>query len=173
MSKQNARIFALAVSGLLVACSLVLGVLGKAYLTFGPIRLTFENLPVLLGGFFFGPLIGGVIGVCSDLLSCLVAANPINPIITLGAFAVGLTAGLLKKKVFRSSALLSFLASSLFAHIVGSMIIKSAGLRIYYLYPYSLILLRIPLYLVISTLEGYFIYVFSKIKAIQKIAERM
>ncbi len=167
------RVSVVAMSGLLVACSLVLGVIGKAYFTFGPIRITFENLPVLLGGFLFGPLLGGMVGVCSDLLSCVAAGNPINPIITLGAFAVGFLAGFFKKKVCRSDSFFSFFLSALFAHVIGSMVIKSVGLRVYYVYPYHLLFLRIPLYFFIGGIEGYALYAFSKIKFVRKLLGRV
>ena len=44
----------------------------------------------------YGPVAGLLVGACTDLITCLTSAQPsINPLITLGAASVGLTAGLL------------------------------------------------------------------------------
>ncbi|HAZ18805.1 MAG TPA: folate family ECF transporter S component [Clostridiales bacterium] len=171
--KPVSKVVVVALSALLVAVSLTLAYIGKIYLTFGPIRITFENMPILLGGFIFGPFIGGLVGVCSDLLSCVLAANTINPIITVGAFFIGFFAGIFKQYVFKDKSVFSIYFSVMIPHIFGSMLIKSVGLRVYYHFPYSLLFLRIPLYLAIGTLEAYVIYTFLKIKSIQKQLERM
>lgn len=172
-NSRHSRVMTIALSGLLVACSLILGMIGKAYFTFGPIRITFENLPVLFGGFLFGPIFGGLIGVMSDFVSCVIAANPINPIITLGAFSIGFLGAFFKKFFGGRKSFASVLICVLIAHAVGSMFVKSVGLRVYYDYPYTLLFLRIPLYLFIGVLEAYGIYSLSKIKFIQKMLERM
>jgi len=39
------------------------------------------------------------------------------------------------------------------AHIIGSMIVKSYGLHVYYGSPLKVLLLRVPLYLAIGTIE--------------------
>ena len=79
---------------LLVAMSIVCG----KYLAFGVgnvLRFSFENLPILLSGIFFGPIIGAVTGVAADLIGCVMMAYTVNPAVTLGAAIIGLCGGML------------------------------------------------------------------------------
>ena len=132
---------------LFIALSIVLG--KQLSFTAGPFRISFENLTVLMAGIFFGPLAGLTVGACADLIGCLLVGYAINPIITAGAASVGA------------------------AHVIGSMIIKSIGLRIYFGYPLQMIALRVPLYIVIGCAEGYIIYLLLRNKAFGRQLERM
>ena len=76
-----------------VALSIAIAAFCKVYLSFGAIRITFENLPILLSSVLFGPLVGAATGVTADIISCIIAANPINPIITVGAAMIGAVSG--------------------------------------------------------------------------------
>ena len=139
---------------MMVAMSVVIGTICKNYLNFadGLLRITFENLPILLAGIFLGPVAGGMVGVTADLVSYLLSsqAYPPNPVVTLGACAVGVVAGLMAKYVIKTRGIKQIILSSLAAHVVGSMIIKTLGL--FAIYQWA-VLIRIPVYLVISTLE--------------------
>ena len=76
-------------SALLAAISIVCG----KYLAFNMgdfLRFSFENLPIIFAGMAFGPLIGALVGVVADLVGCLLVGYAINPIITVGAAAIGL-----------------------------------------------------------------------------------
>lgn len=150
---------------MLVSLSVILGWIGRTYFTFGSgisaVRITFENLPVIASGFIFGPIVGGVVGIICDLVSCLVAPQPsINPFITLGTGVVGALAGIIFKYAFRSQKkLLPILTSCLFAHFVGSVIIKTFGFYFYYSYPFfATALLRFAIYLGIGTAEAFLLY---------------
>ena len=50
-----------------MASAVVIGYICKMFLTFGAVRVTFENLPIMISGIFFGPLAGFMTGICSDL----------------------------------------------------------------------------------------------------------
>ena len=86
---------ALCLAGLLAAMSLILG---KFLQIPSPIsqvvRISFENLPIILAGLTLGPVAGAMTGVVADLVGCALYGYAINPMITLGAAAVGLVAGL-------------------------------------------------------------------------------
>ncbi|MBR4799424.1 MAG: folate family ECF transporter S component [Clostridia bacterium] len=155
----SARVIALC--ALMVALSVIIGWVCKTYLTFGAIRITFENLPVLLAGIAFGPAAGALVGAASDLVSAVASGYSVNPLITVGAACVGACAGLLANYVFKKRGFLSVFAIALIAHAVGSMLIKSVGL---YLLGYAVpvLLLRIPLYLGIAAAESYIIYILLK-----------
>ena len=140
-------------AAMLTALSIVIGIFCKNFLNFGQglFRITFENLPIILSGMLFGPVTGALVGIASDLISYLLSSQvyPPNLIVTAGAAAVGLVSGLVARLVRREGNVRIVLSAAC-AHIVGSMIIKTVGLYQFY---GMLVLWRIPLYLVIASLE--------------------
>ena len=145
---------ALTLTAMFIAMSVVIGIFCKSVLNFGGglFRVTFENLPVILSGIMFGPVMGAATGVLSDLISYLLSgqAYPINPIVTVGAGAIGLVSGIVAKYIVKKRGNMQFIASASAAHIIGSMIIKPIGLFTFYRWA---VLWRIPLYLVIAPIE--------------------
>lgn len=148
-------------SAMLTALCVIIGWVCKAYLTFGAIRITFENLPVLLAGIILGPVYGAAVGAAADIVSALLAGFGINPVITLGSASIGLIAGLMSRYLQNNKGFVCVAIVSLSAHVVGSMLIKSFGLWMYD-YAWQLLVLRVPLYLVIGTIESYIIYIMLK-----------
>lgn len=151
-------------SAMLTALSIVIGIFCKNFLNFGLglFRITFENFPVILGGIMFGPWVGAVIGFASDVISFVLSTQTfaISPVVTLGAALVGLVSG----AVFHKSTNCGtkrIVLSVFLAHLVGSMIVKSVGLFVYYGF---LVVWRVPLYIVIATLESIIICVMLKNK---------
>ncbi len=144
----------LCASALLIALSVVLG---KYLAVSTPIfRFSLENLPILMAGIFFGPIIGGVVGVIADLIGCVVMSFTVNPLITLGAALVGGISGLVPMLLTRGGKPLRapiVCLSVALSHIVGSMTVKTIGLAIFASVPTDKLLWRIPLYLVIGTVE--------------------
>lgn len=148
-------------SALLTALCVIIGWVCKAYLTFGAIRITFENLPVLLAGILLGPVYGAAVGAAADIVSALLAGFGINPVITLGSASIGLVAGIMARYLQSNKGFVRVALVSLSAHALGSMLIKSLGLWMYD-YAWQLLVLRVPLYLVIGTVESYIIYIMLK-----------
>ncbi len=145
---------ALTLSAMLIAMSVVIGIFCKSVLNFGGglFRVTFENLPIILSGIIYGPVMGCTVGVLSDLISYLLSgqAYPLNPIVTVGAGVIGLTAGVVAKLIVRRRGTARIIVAGSLAHILGSMIIKPIGLFAFYGWA---VLWRIPLYLVIAPTE--------------------
>lgn len=164
----------IAVSALLAAMSMGLKLLS---FTAGPFRIGFENLPVLMAGILFGPVTGGFVGACADIVGCVIYGYAINPIITVGAAAVGFVSGFVSKYAFHRSfdaKRLPKVAACVFsAHFIGSVIIKSIGLYVYFKYPVPLLLMRIPQSLILGSIEAYVIYMLLKNKAFTNQIERM
>ena len=156
--KSNLSLFrslkALVMAAMLTAMSVVIGIFCKSMLNFGAglFRITFENLPIILAGIMFGPLVGGAVGAATDIISYFLSgqAYPINLIVTVGAASVGVVSGLLAKYAFKKKGLTRIIAPAAVAHVVGSMIIKPIGLFTFYSWA---VLWRIPLYLVIAPVE--------------------
>lgn len=158
-SKKNISLFGnvrvLCITAILTASAVVIAYVCKA-LTFGPIRITFENIPIILAGYMFGPIAGLVCGLASDFLNTAVShygLSGMNLIITAGAGLVGFCAGLFSRILKNKKRPLRLAASVLCAHIVGNIIVKSLGLIVYYSYPMEMIIIRIPLYLGIAAVE--------------------
>lgn len=150
------------------------GVLGKTLaFTAGSIRISFENLTLIMSGILFGPIIGLLIGVVSDILGCFISGYTINPIITLGAGAIGFIPGIISFYFSKFNLKFNLLASVGLAHIIGSMIIKSIGLYVYFAYPIQTLLIRVPLYIVIGGVEFYIIYMLFNNKSFSKQIEKI
>ena len=145
---------ALTTAAMLTAMSVIIGIICKNFLNFGGglFRITFENLPIILTGILYGPIVGCAVGVATDLISYFLSAQiyPPNLVVTLGAAMVGAVSGLFAKYVVKKRGYAQIIISGAAAHIVGSMIIKPIGLFQFYQY---LVLLRIPFYLVIAPIE--------------------
>ena len=143
----------LTVCAMLTATSVVIGIFCKNFLDFGGVfRITFENLPIILTGILFGPIVGGVVGAGSDLISYLFSNQmyPPNLIVTFGAMMVGVVSGISSRFIVRKKGAPQIIVSGALAHLVGSLIIKPIGLFEYYQF---LVFWRIPIYLVIAPLE--------------------
>ena len=157
-NKRGARIFnsvkKLTFAAMLAAISVVVGIFCKTYLNFGNglARLSFETLPVIMSGIAFGPVIGGLVGFTSDFVSyCLsVQAFAISPVISVAATLIGVIPGILVKYVFKKRSRAAIIISGAAAHLLGSVMIKTAGLFVYYGWA---VLLRIPIYIAIAALE--------------------
>ena len=155
---HNAGLFGspriLCAAALLAALSIVLG--KYMAITTPVFRFSFENLPILMAGIFFGPIIGGTVGLIADLVGCLMVGYTINPIITVGAVLIGILSGTIARIATRKGRALTPFALCLavaVSHVIGSMIVKSVGMKLYFNTPWETLLWRAPLYVIIGTLE--------------------
>ncbi len=161
---------------LLVAMSIICG----KYLAFGVgqvLRFSFENLPIMLSGILFGPAVGAVAGVVADLVGSLMVGYAINPIITVGAGAIGFVSGgcykLLSKSVKMPFAV-TLTISVCAAHFIGSVIIKTFGLSAFYDMPFGLLMAwRALNYLIIAGIELALICVILKNRSVGAMLSKM
>lgn len=157
-------------SAILAAMSIVLG----KYLAISVgefLRFSFENLPVIFAGIFFGPIVGAVVAIVADLLGCLLVGYAINPVVTLGAAVIGVSAGLLWKGLPKCMphAVRVLLCVGV-SHLLGSVLIKTVGLAGFYDLPLGLLMLwRLLNYAIVGGLEGFLVYTVAKSRAIQNI----
>ena len=174
-SKENTKTFTsqlkifgnvkvLVITALFIALSIVLG----KFLSFkigNEIRISLENLTLQMAGIFFGPLIGLITGVVSDILGCILYGYAINPVITIGAGLIGFVSGLLYRYTFKNKMLIRTVLSVSSAHLIGSVIVKTIGLYLYYKTPFTVLAWRIPTYIIITVLECFIIYRLMKNRA--------
>ena len=153
-NKKKQSITRLTVAAMLTTLSVVIGIFCKSYLNFafGLFRITFENMPNILAGLVAGPVYGGAVGLFSDLISYLLSAQayPLNLLVTLGATLVGVLSGIVSRFIIKKKGSPQIILAGALSHVICSMIIKPIGLYQFY---GSLVLWRIPLYLLIAPLE--------------------
>lgn len=166
------KIRALTTAAMLTAMSVIIGIICKNFLNFGGglFRITFENLPIILTGILYGPIVGGAVGAASDLISYFLSAQiyPPNLIVTFGATMVGVTAGIVAKFIVKKRGYAQIILSGASAHVIGSMIIKPIGLFQFYQWA---VLFRIPLYLAIAPIEIVILCLLYKNAAFRKIMD--
>lgn len=121
------------------------------------LRISFENMPIILAGIAFGSVAGAACGAVADLVGCMLVGYAINPIVTLGAAVIGAVAGIYRFLPRTSGGVSRFVAVSVTAaaaHFFGSVLIKTAGLAAFYDMPYFVLLLwRVLNYLIVGVLE--------------------
>ncbi len=163
----------IAVAAMLMALSVVIGVVCKTFFTYGIYyRITFENLPVILAACLFGPWYGAAVGVGADLVSCVCSPNPnVNPIISLGALSVGLCAGIVVRYVVKKKSKLQTAVAVALAHLVGQVAIKSVGKMVYYYMPWEGIFIGLAVSVVVGVVEFWVIECIRNNKQIMAFTE--
>ena len=154
MQKSRNSLQRLVLVSLFAALSIVFGKILKISIG-DSIRLSFENLPIILSSFVLGPVFGGIVGGIADIIGCILVGYAINPIITLASILMGVIpyfAMLIAKELPNSA---KYILSALITHAVCSMLIKSIGLHCFYATPFQVLILRVPIYIIIGTVEGY------------------
>ena len=125
------------------------------------IRISFENLPLILAGILFGPVAGMITAVCADLLGCFLRGYAIIPLITVAAGIIGILSGLTRKLV-KGNSYLRILLITIVPHIAGSIILKSIALHYTYGQPWQVLALRVPVYICTALAEAFVIYTFYR-----------
>ena len=159
----------LVISAFLAAISIVCG----KYLAIrggDVMRFSFENMPILMAGMLFGPLVGAVVGVVADLIGCVLVGYTVNPLVTVGAAAIGLVGGAVYHilgKIKGCPYVLKISVTVGSAHLIGSVIIKTVGLAAFYDMPLGILMLwRLLNYLIVGVLEGVILWYLLKNKAL-------
>ena len=132
----------LTVLALLIAMSIVFS--RVLSISTGFVRFNLGSLPVLLAGIVFGPGAGFAVGALADMIGGILAGYAINPLITLGAASIGLVGGWLWQTLHTLRLGQRLLLSVVAAHVVGSIIINSLVLHIFYGYAWSVLAARVP-----------------------------
>ena len=119
----------------------------------GFVRFNLGSLPTLLAAVLFGPVEGFAVGAVADMIGGTLSGYAINPLITLGAGSIGLTAGLLWRALPNLRLGLRTQISVFAGHAVGSIVIDSLALHLFYNYPWSVLVTRIPNALVLAAVN--------------------
>lgn len=139
----------LTIAAMLIAMSALIGIFCKTYFNFfdGVLRVSFENLPTILSGIMFGPVIGSICGLATDIISYIISPQSyfFLPLVSLGSLLVGAVSGIMAKFVVKNHGCRQVIICGGAAHIIGSLVVKSIGL--FPIYDW-LILWRLLLYVV-------------------------
>jgi len=138
----------------------------------GFVRFNLGSLPVLLAGILFGPWAGFVVGMVADIIGGVLAGYAINPLITLGAASIGLVGGLGWQKLSHLRTGNRLWCSVLAAHFVGSMVINSLALHIFYGYAWAVLIARIPNALVLTAVNTVLLRILLENRALMAVAKR-
>lgn len=166
--------YAIVSMALFAALSIVFGKYFAFNIT-SAIRISLENIPIIIAAVAYGPIAGAIVGATADLIGCLLVGYDINPIITLGAASIGLISGIcyIAIKKITNKTILHSIVSVIPAHIIGSVIIKTTGLYIYYKLPLWFTLsTRALTYAIIAAAEIIILQGIFKSKILQKISKR-
>lgn len=173
MKKQKRRavisLKMLVISAMLTAIGVVIGIICKTFLDFGGIfRITFENLPIIMSGVLFGPVVGGMVGAAVDIISALTAGQAPLPFVMVGSITVGVVSGVMAKYIVRQKGTRQIALSAAAAHLIGSMIIKPIAL--FTIYEWA-VLFRIPIYMVIAPIEIFILCLLFKNRSFCRVTE--
>ena len=150
----------LTVLALLIAMSIVFS--RVLSISTGFVRFNLGSLPVLLAGIVFGPGAG-----LADMIGSILAGYAINPLITLGAASIGLVGGWLWQTLSHTLRLgQRLLLSVVAAHVVGSIVINSLALHIFYGYAWSVLAARVPNALILTAVNTVLLRLLMENKAV-------
>ena len=170
MNNPKTSVRTLTMLALLTAMSIVFS--RVLSISTGFVRFNLGSLPVLLAALLFGPGAGFAVGAVADLIGGVLAGYAINPLITLGAGAIGFAAGLAWQKLPEMRLGLRLQISVLLGHFVGSMVITSMALRIFYGYPWATLAVRIPNALILSAVNTVLLRILLENRSLMKLAKK-
>ena len=128
---------------------------------------------MLLAGIVFGPGAGFAVGALADMIGGILAGYAINPLIALGAASIGLVGGWLWRTLPHTLRLgQRLLLSVVAAHVVGSIVINSLALHIFYGYAWAVLIARIPNALVLTAVNTVLLRILLENRALMAVAKR-
>ena len=141
-SQKSASLRTLTFCALLVAMSVVFS--RVLSISTGFLRFNLGSLPVVLAAVLFGPGAGFAVGALADVIGGVLAGYAVNPLITVGAGAVGFFAGWGWRRLPARSEGVRLAGGILVGHMVGSMVLNSLALHLFYGYAWAVLAARIP-----------------------------
>ena len=171
MNDKKTSVRTLTMLALLVAMSIVFS--RVLSISTGFVRFNLGSLPVLLAAVVFGPGAGFAVGAVADIIGGVLAGYAINPLITLGAASIGLVGGWLWQTLPHTLRLgQRLLLSVVAAHVVGSIVINSLALHIFYGYAWAVLIARIPNALVRTAVNTVLLRILLENRALMAVAKR-
>ena len=95
-------------------------------------RFSIEAVPIIVAGYLYGPVAGGLVGVVGDAVGCLFSGYGYNPLFAVPPLLIGICAGLLRFLLYKKVNYWRILISFLPAVVVGSVLWQSYWLSFFY-----------------------------------------
>ena len=137
----------------------------------GFVRFNLGALPTHLAAVWFGPAGGFAVGALADMIGGTLSGYSINPLITLGAGSVGLVSGLLFRQLSQLRLGLRLQLSITAGHVVGSVVINSIALHLFYGYAWPVLAARIPNALILSAVNTVLVRLLLQNKSLREIVQ--
>ena len=142
-------------TALLISISVVLARFCVVYIT-PSVRINFGNVPIMLSGLMFGPVIGALSGLIADIIgSVLLSALGWYPPLTVSAaimgFVPGILAFLFKNEQNMKRTLIIVFCSNFFGTMLWSTFWLAKLSNVTF---WSLAVVRFPLYIGMTVLES-------------------
>ena len=170
MNDKKTSVRTLTMLALLVAMSIVFS--RVLSISTGFVRFNLGSLPVLLAGILFGPWAGFVVGMVADIIGGVLAGYAINPLITLVRRPSAWSAAWAGRSFSHLRTGNRLWCSVLAAHFVGSMVINSLALHIFYGYAWAVLIARIPNALVLTAVNTVLLRILLENRALMAVAKR-
>ena len=169
MKNSKASVRTLVMLALLTAMSIVFARVFT--ISTGFVRFNLGALPTHLAAVWFGPAGGFAVGALADMIGGTLSGYSINPLITLGAGSVGLVSGLLFRQLSQLRLGLRLQLSITAGHVVGSVIINSIALHLFYGYAWPVLAARIPNALILSAVNTVLVRLLLQNKSLREIVQ--
>ena len=169
MKNSKTSVRTLVMLALLTAMSIVFA--RVLTISTGFVRFNLGALPTHLAAVWFGPAGGFAVGALADMIGGTLSGYSINPLITLGAGSVGLVSGLLFRQLSQLRLGLRLQLSITAGHVVGSVIINSIALHLFYGYAWPVLAARIPNALILSAVNTVLVRLLLQNKSLREIVQ--
>ena len=169
MKNSKSSVRTLVMLALLTAMSIVFARVFT--ISTGFVRFNLGALPTHLAAVWFGPAGGFAVGALADMIGGTLSGYSINPLITLGAGSVGLVSGLLFRQLSQLRLGLRLQLSITAGHVVGSVIINSIALHLFYGYAWPVLAARIPNALILSAVNTVLVRLLLQNKSLREIVQ--
>ena len=150
----------LALSGVLIALNVVLSRFVSIPVG-NSLRISVAQIPVILAGIWFGPVIGGLTGMIGDLIGTAINGYAPNPFITFSATLVGVIPALLAPYIRKNAEnsfnrFLRFLPVIALTMLITSQGLTTLGLSVMYGMPFAATFLtRLPQSLFLCVINSF------------------
>ena len=95
-------------------------------------RFSIEAVPIFISGMLFGPMAGGLVGFCADLVGCLFSGYGYNPLFSVPPILYGVFAGLFRFYLSKNVSIPRLILAFLPPVVGGSILWQSAALAFIY-----------------------------------------
>ena len=126
------------------------------------IELRFQSFPIAISGALFGPVVGAIVGIISDVGGYLVKpTGPFFPGFTLSSAMTGVIFGIFLKGRFQKWILLGRIAMAMTVNtIVTGILLNTLWLSMLYGNPFNVVLItRLPKELIMLPINTFFLFI--------------